>query len=217
MPLSYNPTMLAMNPSGNPSAMGLGHDQWDSLTFLPSAEVLDACDLDEHNFRKLCAHIATRYVVPSLNRLEAEGVKTLPGSTQNGNALLLVHDLMTVREMHQAIKFGHPERMQRMLSFGHFYAGSNILRAGMFIITKGKPRTCEIRTSGDKQEWIGLALLQSRQRTQYKVALLKYYSAVERSCTRLYILEWKRSKRGMEMEEKRAWDTHRREANVGYK
>jgi hypothetical protein len=55
--------------------------------------------------------------MPSLDGLEAEGLKRLSGSTQNSNAVLLMHDLMTVREMCQSIKFGHPERMQRMLKF----------------------------------------------------------------------------------------------------
>jgi hypothetical protein len=134
---------------------------------LPSPEALDTCNLDDNTFCKLCMHIATQFVMPSLDRLEAEGLKRLPGSTQNGNAVLLMHDLMTVWEMRQSIKFGHPERMQRMLKFWTpmFYAGgsynyanegmellhnlvhdwpseiSNILRAGMFINTQGKPST----------------------------------------------------------------------------
>ncbi|KAJ7315567.1 hypothetical protein DFH08DRAFT_942843 [Mycena albidolilacea] len=132
---------------------------------LPSPEALDTCNLDDKAFCKLCTHIATQFVMPSLDRLEAEGLKRLSGSTQNANAVLLMHDLMTVLEMRQSIKFGHPERMQRMLKFWTpmFYAGgrynyanegmellhnlvhdwlsevSNILCAGMFINTQGKP------------------------------------------------------------------------------
>ncbi|KAJ7342794.1 hypothetical protein DFH08DRAFT_938169 [Mycena albidolilacea] len=134
---------------------------------LPSPEALDTCNLDDNAFCKLCTHIATQFVMPSFDRLEAEGIKRLPGSTQNGNAVLLMHDLMSVQEMRQSIKFGHPERMQRMLKFWTpmFYTGgsynyanegmellhnlvhdwpseiSNILCAGMFINTQGKPST----------------------------------------------------------------------------
>ncbi|KAJ7245498.1 hypothetical protein C8J57DRAFT_1438306 [Mycena rebaudengoi] len=101
------------------------------------------------------------------DRLEAEGVKTLSGSTESGNAVLLMHDLMTMREMCHAIKHGHPERMERILKYWTpmFYAGGSfnyanesmellhnlnhdwpsdislILRGGMFMNNQGKPVT----------------------------------------------------------------------------
>jgi hypothetical protein len=63
--------------------------------------------------------------MPSLDRLEADGVKTVPGNTPSGHAVLLMHDLMTLREMRHAIKHGHPERMERMLKYWApmYYAG----------------------------------------------------------------------------------------------
>jgi hypothetical protein len=62
--------------------------------------------------------------MPSLDRLEADGVRTVPG-TPSGHAILLMHDLMTLREMCHAIKHGHPERMERMLKYWApmYYAG----------------------------------------------------------------------------------------------
>ncbi|KAJ7048514.1 hypothetical protein C8F01DRAFT_1190212 [Mycena amicta] len=114
-------------------------------------------------FKKLCSQIVAEFLLPSIDRLEVEGVKTLPGSTESGNAVLLMHDLMTVQEMRHAIKHGHPERMVHMLKFWTpmFYAGggynysnesmellhnlkhdwpadiSPILRAGMLMNNKG--------------------------------------------------------------------------------
>jgi hypothetical protein len=89
----------------------------------------------------------------------------LRAATVSGNAVLLMHDLMTVREIRHAIKHGHPERVQHMLKYWTpmFYAGgsfnyanesmellhnlihdwpadiSPILRAGMFMNNQGKP------------------------------------------------------------------------------
>jgi hypothetical protein len=65
--------------------------------------------------------------LPCLDRLDAEGIKKMPGCTESGNAVLLMHDLMTVREIRIAIKHGHPERMQRMLKYWTpmFYAGGS--------------------------------------------------------------------------------------------
>lgn len=47
-------------------------------------------------FKTLCSQIVAEFLLPSLDRLEAEEVKVLPGSTESGNAMLLMHDLMTV-------------------------------------------------------------------------------------------------------------------------
>ncbi|KAJ7629163.1 hypothetical protein DFH06DRAFT_1006324, partial [Mycena polygramma] len=83
--------------------------------------------LSSHVFKVLCSHIVTEFLLPSLDRLEAEDVKTIPGSTQSGNAVLLMHDLMTIREMRHAIKHGHPERMEHMFKYWTpvFYAGGS--------------------------------------------------------------------------------------------
>ncbi|KAJ7854783.1 hypothetical protein B0H13DRAFT_2254728 [Mycena leptocephala] len=121
--------------------------------------------LSSNEFKALCLRIVAEFLLPSIDRLEADEVKNLPGSTQSGNAVLLMHDLMTIREMCHAIKHGHPERMERMLKYWTpmFYAGggfnyanesmellhnlnhdwpadiSPILRGGMLMNTQGKP------------------------------------------------------------------------------
>ncbi|KAJ7064236.1 hypothetical protein C8F01DRAFT_1209388 [Mycena amicta] len=126
-------------------------------------------DLTSSSFRALCSRIVAEFLLPSIHRLEADGVKTLPGSTESGNAVLLMHDLMTIREMRHAIKHGHPERMERMIKYWTpmFYAGggynyanesmellhnlqndwpadiSPILRGGMLMNNKGGAGNCK--------------------------------------------------------------------------
>ncbi|KAJ6612480.1 hypothetical protein B0H10DRAFT_1807499, partial [Mycena sp. CBHHK59/15] len=128
---------------------------------------LEKLHLSAAAFEKLCNEIVAQFLLPSLDRLEAEEVKTLPGSPESGNAVLLMHDLMTLREMRHAIKHGHPERMERMLKYWTpmFYAGgsfnyanelmellhnlnhdwpsdiSPILRNGMLMNNQGKATT----------------------------------------------------------------------------
>ncbi|KAJ7325836.1 hypothetical protein DFH08DRAFT_968479 [Mycena albidolilacea] len=72
--------------------------------------------------------------MPSLDRLEADGVKTVPQTP--GHAILLMHDLMTLREMRHAIKHGHPERMERMLKYW----------APMLMFWRGKSRVATTTT-----------------------------------------------------------------------
>ncbi|KAJ7679456.1 hypothetical protein DFH06DRAFT_1078921 [Mycena polygramma] len=76
-------------------------------------------------FMSLCTQITARFLMPSTDRLEADGVKKVPGNTPSGHAVLLMHDLMTLREMRHAVKHGHPERMERMLKYWTpmYYAG----------------------------------------------------------------------------------------------
>ncbi|KAJ7816520.1 hypothetical protein B0H14DRAFT_3148604 [Mycena olivaceomarginata] len=119
--------------------------------------------LSPDGFRSLCSRIVTEFILPSIDRLEVGGIKKTPGCTKSGNAVLLMHDLMTVWEIHHAIKHGHPERMQRMLKYWTpmFYAGGSynyanesmellhnlehdwpeetalVLRAGMLMNNKG--------------------------------------------------------------------------------
>ncbi|KAJ7875502.1 hypothetical protein B0H14DRAFT_2501627 [Mycena olivaceomarginata] len=116
-------------------------------------------------FKTLCGQIVRQFLMPSIDRLEAIGVKKIGGNTESGNAVLLMHDLMTVREIRHAIKHGHPERMQRILKYWTpmFYAGgsynyanesmellhnlihdwpadiSPILRGGMLVNNQGQP------------------------------------------------------------------------------
>jgi hypothetical protein len=124
-------------------------------------------NISADGFKSLCTRIVTEFLLPSVDRLESEERKVLPGSTESGNAVLLMHDLMTIREMRHAIKHGHPERMERMLKYWTpiFYAGGSfnyanelmellhnlihdwppetarILRAGMFMNNQGKRTT----------------------------------------------------------------------------
>ncbi|KAJ7671738.1 hypothetical protein B0H17DRAFT_948196 [Mycena rosella] len=131
---------------------------------LSSREQLNQRHLSAPEFRALCTKIVAKFLLPSMDCLEAEEVKKLAGSTESGNAVLLMHDLMTVREMRHAIKHGDPERMERMLKYWTpmFYAGgsfnyanelmellhnlnhdwppdiSPILRGGMIMNTQGK-------------------------------------------------------------------------------
>ncbi|KAJ7026701.1 hypothetical protein C8F04DRAFT_966073 [Mycena alexandri] len=121
--------------------------------------------LNVSEFKSLCSRIVAKFLLPSIDRLEAEEIKTKSGSTESGNAVLLMHDLMTIREMRHSIKHGHPERMEHMLKFWTpmFYAGggynyanegmellhnlthdwpveiSPILRGGMLMTNRGGP------------------------------------------------------------------------------
>ncbi|KAE9387960.1 hypothetical protein BT96DRAFT_1004649 [Gymnopus androsaceus JB14] len=81
--------------------------------------------LDQNSFNLLCHKIAATFVLPSPNALEALEIKTLPGQMQSGNAVLLLHDIMTMREMRHAIKHGHPTRMLQMFKYWGpmFHAG----------------------------------------------------------------------------------------------
>ncbi|KAK7473220.1 hypothetical protein VKT23_001318 [Stygiomarasmius scandens] len=76
-------------------------------------------------FTSLCDQIVCEFLLPSADRLEEEGVKKIPGQTLNSHAVLLMHDLMTVREMRHGIKYGHPKRIERMLKYWMpmYYAG----------------------------------------------------------------------------------------------
>ncbi|KAJ7211427.1 hypothetical protein C8J57DRAFT_1605879 [Mycena rebaudengoi] len=123
--------------------------------------------LTPQGFSVLCDRIAAEFLLPSVDRLEADGVKTLSGATESGNAVLMMHDIMTIREMRHAVKHGHPERMERMLKYWMpmFYAGgsfnyanegmellhnlnhdwppdiSPLLRGAMIMNNQGKPHT----------------------------------------------------------------------------
>ncbi|KAH7903018.1 hypothetical protein BJ138DRAFT_1021237, partial [Hygrophoropsis aurantiaca] len=87
--------------------------------------VLGALKITATQFTVLCEQIVDTYLIPSPDRLEAKGIKTLGGITVCRNAVLTMHDLMTLREMRHAIKYGHPTRIVRMLKYWTpmFYAG----------------------------------------------------------------------------------------------
>lgn len=73
--------------------------------------------LTANGLQDLATRIVDRYLIPSPVRLEATGVKILPGNTVCGHAMLLMRDLMTLREMQHAIKHGHPGRILWMIKF----------------------------------------------------------------------------------------------------
>lgn len=86
---------------------------------------IDTADMDLSTFMGICTGAVDSYLMPSVSRLEADQVKTTPGPTVSSHAVLLMHDLMTLREMRHAIKHGHPQRILRMLKYWMpmFYAG----------------------------------------------------------------------------------------------
>ncbi|KAF8168390.1 hypothetical protein B0H34DRAFT_645973 [Crassisporium funariophilum] len=79
-------------------------------------------DLEEKlapiDLQSLLAHaaqIVDNYVLQPPSRLEATGVKKVPGNSITGNAVLLFHSVMTATEMQSAIKLGHMGRVVRVL------------------------------------------------------------------------------------------------------
>lgn len=78
--------------------------------------------LEEH-----AASLVDAFLLPSVSRLEATSIKTNTGITNSGNAVLLMHDLMTLREMQHAVKHGHPARILRMIKYWMpmFYAAGS--------------------------------------------------------------------------------------------
>ncbi|KAF8225199.1 hypothetical protein L208DRAFT_1119482, partial [Tricholoma matsutake] len=92
---------------------------------LTSPANLDNSRLPLNQFIQMCKKFAENFVLPSVDRLEADGIKTLHGNTVSLHAVLLMHDIMTMHEMQHAVKHGHPERLQCMLKYWTpmFYAG----------------------------------------------------------------------------------------------
>jgi len=94
--------------------------QADSLSSLAQTPGMTSAQL-----HALSLQIVDNYLIPSPDRLEEEGIKVIQGETYSGHAILVMHDLMTLREMRHAIKHGHPTRVFRMLKYWTpmFYAG----------------------------------------------------------------------------------------------
>ncbi|KAJ2930942.1 hypothetical protein H1R20_g6161, partial [Candolleomyces eurysporus] len=61
------------------------------------------------------AAIVDSFMAQSTSRLEATGIKSVPGNTICSNAVQLFYTLMLLREMQSAIKLGHTGRVIRML------------------------------------------------------------------------------------------------------
>src|SRR6202042_1061186 len=77
---------------------------------ITSPSALGTQTLTAGEFWPLCSKIVDNNLMPSIDRLEADGVKMLEGNTVSGHAILLMFDLMTLRKMRRAIKYGHPGR-----------------------------------------------------------------------------------------------------------
>jgi hypothetical protein len=60
---------------------------------------LDTHTLTSDNLVALCGRLVDSFLLPPIDRLEAEGKKPVEGHTESGHAVLLIHDLMTVRKM----------------------------------------------------------------------------------------------------------------------
>ncbi|KIY72127.1 hypothetical protein CYLTODRAFT_389379 [Cylindrobasidium torrendii FP15055 ss-10] len=90
-------------------------------------DLIENNGLDQAGFDQLCADIVDTRLMPSCNRLEALGVKEIEGPTRSGNAVILMHHLMTLREMRHAISMGHPSRILTILKhwMPMFYAAKS--------------------------------------------------------------------------------------------
>jgi hypothetical protein len=134
--------------------------------FLSSSQLAQKSEMTTDTFMDVCAQVVDVFILSPMDRLEADGIKKLHGNTTSGHAVLMMHDLMTMREMRHAVRHGHPERMQRMIKYWApmFYAGggynyanecmellhnlihdwpkdtATILRNGMLVNTTGDPR-----------------------------------------------------------------------------
>ncbi|KDQ54017.1 hypothetical protein JAAARDRAFT_49395 [Jaapia argillacea MUCL 33604] len=114
---------------------------------LPSPDKLSKQKQTPDFFTQICQTVVDSFIMPSPGRLEADGVKTLRGNTQCGHAVLLIHDLMTLREMRDAIKQGHPTWILWILKYWTpmFYAGRsyNYSNKWMLVNTSGEPEECK--------------------------------------------------------------------------
>ncbi|KAF9542265.1 hypothetical protein CPC08DRAFT_738717 [Agrocybe pediades] len=79
------------------------------------------------DLKTLSTHIVDSFLMPSVSRLEATGAKPVKGNTISGSAVLMIHDLMSIREMQHAIKHGHPQRIRRVIKYWlpMFYAAGS--------------------------------------------------------------------------------------------
>ncbi|KIM91756.1 hypothetical protein PILCRDRAFT_94385 [Piloderma croceum F 1598] len=98
-----------------------------ALLDLTTTKQLDEHKLTRPEFMSLAEKIVDSFLLPSIDRLEADDVKKLPGQTESGHAVLLFHDLMTMHETRHSIKHGHPEQLKRMLKYyiPMFYGGGS--------------------------------------------------------------------------------------------
>ena len=136
-----------------------------SVLALQGAKELSSRILTADEFRAMSERIVDVYIASSPDRLEAVGIKSHKGNTICSHSVVTMFELMSLREMRDAIKHGHPTRILRMLKFWApiFYAGrsynyanecmellhnllhdwpedaAKVLLAGMLVNTTGKP------------------------------------------------------------------------------
>ncbi|KAG6819049.1 hypothetical protein H0H93_015957 [Arthromyces matolae] len=98
-----------------------------SILQISSAEIFLQKIKTYNDLVQLATQVVDSFLLPSVDRLEATKVKSLKGNTQCGHAVLLMHDLMTLREMRDGIRNGHPTRITRMIKWWlpMFYAGGS--------------------------------------------------------------------------------------------
>ncbi|KAF6745044.1 hypothetical protein DFP72DRAFT_824883 [Ephemerocybe angulata] len=91
------------------------------------AAYLKESDESRLKLSQVAMQVVDSFLIPSPDRLEDSGVKSLKGETESGHAILLFHDIMTLREMHDAVKRGHPTRVLRMIKYWMpmFYAAGS--------------------------------------------------------------------------------------------
>ena len=77
------------------------------------------------DFEQLATSVVDNYLLPAIDGVEDDGVKTVLSNTVSGHGTLLLHDLMTLHEMRNAVKLGHPRRILCVRKFWApmFYAG----------------------------------------------------------------------------------------------
>lgn len=101
-----------------------------AMVVMKSASFSDFCtDLrsDSSQLETLATRVVDQFVIPPTSRLEDEGIKLVKGESETGHAMQLLHDLMTLEEMHDAVKRGHPTRALRTIKFWmpmYYAAGS---------------------------------------------------------------------------------------------
>ncbi|KAF8989646.1 hypothetical protein BDQ17DRAFT_1474907 [Cyathus striatus] len=101
------------------------HKLFPTLVLKAAINVTETCSVNELSSHILSnttclAEIATsimRQFVTSPTHLEALKIKKLPSDTLNGHAVLLFHNILTLREMHDAVKQGHPTCVLCMIKY----------------------------------------------------------------------------------------------------
>ncbi|KAF8986526.1 hypothetical protein BDQ17DRAFT_1393664 [Cyathus striatus] len=107
--------------SGNTDAISLStlHKLFPNQTEINPRKInYYACyiQLDTNHLSKIATVIVEDFC-NSPDCLEGMEVKTLLGGTVNGHTVLLFHDILTLQEMHDTVKQGHPTWVLHMIKF----------------------------------------------------------------------------------------------------